>query len=469
VRSSAVLLKRKLIKEISMKPGPGHPQKLRDACCYLFALAGVLFSLPLAAGVLYVPAVHEVQGNVVIRTEVWATNPSLNEVLGFYALFIPSLQDGTQRSGDRPVFFVAPGQSVRFSNLVPPNQTGMLEIEGSPNLLLSARLAVDVIDQGGEPEPEEVPMIGSGTLIPANGEAWLHGLGKQGSQRYTNVGLMNLGHQAATCTVEARRADGLLLVQNVQVSLPPLSHVQFNDAFSLLQLSAVADGAWLRWTCNQPFWAYSTIYNWDTRSTQFLQPTKQPKSSSLLKPGDEPPPSVVFELPGVYLISNANNAGWRYNMPFDRTRAFRRVVLEFDVYVAAWDPNLPNGFHCLFWLQNGLLWENNLGYLNSRGIQNEMVFQVNATGGEWIERYQAPGLELGNSYHVYYEYNTDQDYVMYEIYRGSTFIVGTVYEIDVGPIVTNYSFIEFGSQIADGPEAITPNWRFSDFRIKWYE
>ncbi len=433
------------------------------------AVCSALLARPVAAGVLYVPAVHKLQDNVAIRTEVWATNPSLNQVLGFFAHFIPSLQDGTQRSGERPVYFVGPGESVRFSNLVPPGQQGMLEIEGSPDLLLSARLAVDVVGQGGEPEPEEIAMIGSSNLLAANSEAWIHGLGKNGSQRYSNVGLMNLGHQAARCKVDARRADGLLLVQNVQVSLPPLTHAQFDDVFSLLQLSTVSDGAWLRWTCDQPFWAYGSIYNTATLSTQFLRPTWQPKRSSLLKPGDRTPPAVVFELPGEFLVSNAHNHGWRFNMPFGQTRAFRRVALVFDVYVAGWDPNLPNGFHCLFWLQHSLRWEHNLGYLNSRGIQNEMVFQVNATGGEWIERYQAPGVQIGNSYRVYYEYNTDEDYVTYEIYRGSTFVVGTVYQINVGPILTSYSLIEFGSQIDEGPEAITPNWRFSNFRIEWYD
>lgn len=451
-----------------------HRRHRWAALLVLGVLVGTGIARPAGAGVVYVPAaVHEIQGNVVIRTEVWATNPSMSEVLGFFSLFLPSLQDGTQREGERPVHFVGPGQSVRFSNLVPPGQRGMLELEGSPDLLLSARLVVDVIGQDGEPEPEEIPLIGSAERLAANSEAWIQALGKNGNQRYANVGLLNLGHEPATCRVDLRRADGLLLVQNVEARLPALSHVQFDDAFSLLQLTNVADGAWLKWTCDQPFWAYGSLYNLNNRSTQFMKPSIQPKKSSLLKPGeviiDEP--EVVYELPGTYLISGPNNHDWFFYMPAVHGRVFRKIKMQFDVYVGGWDPNIPNGFHCLFWLQNNFFrWDLMLGYLNSRGTQNTMVFQVNYTGYGDIERYQGPGLQIGGTYRVFYEYNAPEGFVAYAIYQGSNYVTGVSYPLEVASVaMTNDVFISFGTQIADGPEARTYGWRFSDFKIEWFE
>ncbi len=108
-------------------------------------LLGAALVAPAFAGMLYVPiAVNTTDGDVTSRTELWVTNPSDSDLAGFFATFIPALADGTVREGEPPSYFVAPGESVRFGDLVPQGAVGMLEIEGSPGLVVSARLVSEV-------------------------------------------------------------------------------------------------------------------------------------------------------------------------------------------------------------------------------------------------------------------------------------------------------------------------------------
>lgn len=188
-----------------------------------------------------------------------------------------------------------------------------------------------------------------------------------------------------------------------------------------------------------------------------------------------PPPSndVVFELPGTFL--DCQGCGnWQYDMPLGETRLFRRVVLDFDLYVDGWDPNRPSGFHCLFWLNNGTRWQDMMGYLNSRGTQNRTVFQSNGPLGNpiGVEKYASPGVQAGGNYSVHYEYDTIEKIVWYRITNpdGSTRVSDVIPLPDsVGPLSTNYTFIQFGSQPNGAVESRTERWRWSNFRIQFIE
>jgi hypothetical protein len=438
---------------------------------------------PASAGLLYVPTAFSVNdGDTLRRTELLVTNPSDTAVLGFFARFLPALTDGTQRAGlpEPPVYFIAPGQSARFSDLIPAGQRGLLEIEGSPELVVSARLVSDVVGFNDDPEPVDLPVLSSKNAVAANGSIWLQGLEKEGSLRRSNLGVVNLGFAAATCSLDIRQVDGLLVLQNVTFPLPPLSQVQYDDAFGLLGLNSVPEGARVRISCNQTFWAFTSTYDDRTGAAHFVGPSATVSESSLAKPvppdpgggggggggGEEPtdPDAVVFRLNGEFLKSNSSNTNWRYTMHFGAVKNFKKIVIDFDLFVSGFDPHLSSGFHCIFWLNNGSSWNNMLGYLNSRGTKGTTVFQVNSTGGGWIERSQNKTVQPGNNYHVNYTYDTVGDTVSYEIRQGSSVRVGTEYDINVGTININSAFIEFGTQVApEGPEATTYGWRFSNY------
>lgn len=180
------------------------------------------------------------------------------------------------------------------------------------------------------------------------------------------------------------------------------------------------------------------------------------------------PGSVVFELPGNFLTCQGCG-NWQYDMPMGQTRQFSRVEIDFDVFVAGWDVNRPGGFHCIFWLNNGVRWQDMMGYMNTRGTGNRTVFQVNGPLGSpiGVERYASPTVEIGKTYHVHYEYDTVENAAWYEIRDAS----GNLRVSDViglppnsGPITTSYTFIQFGSQPGGAVESLTEGWRWFDFK-----
>ena len=164
-----------------------------------------------------------------------------------------------------------------------------------------------------------------------------------------------------------------------------------------------------------------------------------------------------------YPTNNNGVHNYRVNMPFGGNRTFRKVVVDFDFHVGGWDRSNSSGFHCVFWLNNGQSWANLFGYVNLRGTRGLTVFQVNATGGGWQETNQGGSPQPGNNYHMHYEYDLDEDTVFYRITHAGGGTVSTkAYSLRGTTFSTNSFFIEFGYQQAEGPEAYTPGWTFSD-------
>lgn len=184
------------------------------------------------------------------------------------------------------------------------------------------------------------------------------------------------------------------------------------------------------------------------------------------------PNAVVFELPGNFLTCN-RCGNWQFDMPIPGGRRnFSKVIVDFDVFVAGWDPNRPNGFHCIFWLNNGPQWPDMMGYLNSRGTQNRVAFQTNGPLGNpiGVERYRSPGVEIGQNYHVHYEYDTVAKVVTYQIrHPNGDLRVGDTINLpnNVAPLSSNYAFIQFGSQPGGPAESLTERWRWSNFRAQF--
>lgn len=187
----------------------------------------------------------------------------------------------------------------------------------------------------------------------------------------------------------------------------------------------------------------------------------------------EPAPdgTVVFELPGNFLTCRGCG-NWQYDMPLPERRNFSKVVVDFDLFVAGWDASRPGGFHCIFWLNNGPHWQQMMGYMNSRGTGNRNVFQVNGPLGNpiGVEKYASPGVQVGQNYSVHYEYDTVEKVVWYQVRNAA----GDVHVSDFinlpassGPVSTNYTFIQFGSQPGGAVESLTENWSWSNFRAQF--
>ncbi len=440
-------------------------RSIRNAAFALCAAAAA--AAPLSAGPIYLPiAIHEIDGGFVRNTDVWVTNPD-SVTQGFVVRYIATLTDGTARidADETGPYYLAAGESKRFSELVPSGFKGMLELDGAAMLQFNGALTVSGV-QGGVVSEAEIPVLTQSDLAAAGATLTLLAWERTESTVTTNLGIVNMGHANVHCTVDVRQKDGLLIVQGVGINLAPLTVVQFDDALAILGLTTVPEGARASVSCNQPFWAFSSVYNHETGAVQFNEPSSSIGSSTLIKPvgsgggGGIEPDAVVFELPGVFLNCQPCDHH-SYHMDTGG-REFTRIILDFDVHVGNWDPHRPNGYHNVVWIQNGQSWGNMIGYLNSKGTQGRMTFQVNDGVGQ--EHPQYPGMNTNTDYHIRYEYDLVHHTVWYEIRQNGELRTRGEYAIShsVHTIRPAGFFAGFGGQSAAGPEAATPNWRFSN-------
>jgi hypothetical protein len=203
-----------------------------------------LAAAPLAAGPVYLPvALNEIDGAYQRTTEVWVTNPD-GAIQGFVVRRISSGGDGTLRTTGDEIgpYYLAPGESRRFDDLVPGGFRGMLELDGATVLHFSAALTSKTL-QGLKVSESEIPVLTQADLSPSNEPVLLQGLERAGTTLTTNFGLVNLSHSPNACTVSLRQKDGLLIIQNVNLNLAPLTQAQFDDTFAILGLSVVPEGA----------------------------------------------------------------------------------------------------------------------------------------------------------------------------------------------------------------------------------
>ena len=443
-----------------------------------------LAAAPVLAGPVYLPgAINEVDGAYVRSTEIWVTNPDVG-VQGFVARRIPAGTNGTVRTpGDElGPYYLAPAESKRYSDFVPSGFRGIIELDGAPMLQFSGVLTVRTVN-GSKVAEAEVPVLNQLDISAPGSWVALQGWERAGSTVTTNLGIVNLAHSPAVCSVHIRKRDGLLVVQNVPISVQPLSSVQFDDALALVGQVSVAEGARGEVSCNQSFSAYHSTYNDQSGEVEFMGPAKSVGASTLVEPtavdpgpdpdpDPDPPPgnAVVFTRDGLIVRYPTNHGGlnnYRVNLPFSGEREFRKVDLDFDFHIGGWDPRNGNGFHCIFWLNNGSSWNNMFGYVNTRGNRNLTVFQVNATGAGRMEQASGGSPQPGGNYHMHYEYDLDEDTVFYRITTaGGNTVVSRAYNLRGNTFSTSRFFIEFGYQHApEGPEAYTPGWTFSNLNI----
>jgi hypothetical protein len=433
-------------------------------------------ALPAFAGTIYVPVVlnSDSPGGFHRQTEVWATN-SQESINGYYTYFIPSFADGTVRTTERGLDFLGPFETKQLTNLAAPGATGMLELDGAPAIHFSARIATYDAQQNLV-DAVEVPIISSENLEPAGRTIYVQGWEKVGADRVTNVGFANLAQAQNHCTVDLRQRDGLLIVQGVQLTLPALTQVQFDDALSLLGLNAVEAGAKASVVCDQPFWVYASIYDNDNGEVHLSSPAASIAYSTLEVPsapagggggGGGEPGATVFELPGTYLACNSNNTGWSYTMNLGHTKSFTKVIVDFDVYISGWDPHKQDGWHQLLWLQEDAQhWDQMYGYLNATGPTQYKIILETQIGG--ADRQVKNENLTGKTVHVNYTYDTGSRTNSYRISQNGNTLINGGYGIPLHSIQTDGMFLAQGTWYADsGPEATTFGWKFSNLRVQY--
>jgi hypothetical protein len=274
--------------------------------------------------------------------------------------------------------------------------------------------------------------------------------------------------------------NGAVLATAVPFSIPAVSSQMLTDLFGGASPMYVPANSWAKIVCNQTFWAFGVRLDAVAGKAKALLPVDALDQSALVKGGTPPIP------PGATLLLERTGTFLEYpdttNPPFHNVRypfngggvVFKRVTVEFDVYVHRWDPS-PKKAHCLMWLNSGTGWGGMMGYMNAIEGNGVMRFSVNYNISKAQDK--SPITQLGRWYRVSYWLDTHVGTrtVGYQLFNstatgqvGSVFNSGVSFTHNRTSIPLAYSFIELGYQKSDGPEAKTPGWKWANMRILGY-
>lgn len=425
----------------------------------VLALAIALGS-PAWAAKVYVPyAVNQEDRGAAQRTELLLTNgqPSLGQRVSYRLL----TNEGEPQQGAAKSVDLAGGKSLRVAAPVAAGGFGMLEVDAPMGVAVSARLIVT--RPGADPVESAVPVLDSRGAFVEDARVSLQGLSRVEGVRKTSLGVVNLGAKSAACEISVADADGNEALQgSVEFALSSKSQGYHVDLFELFGAETPAEAV-ATVQCSEKFWTYAVIEDEATGAAQFVQPAFDSVVEMVSAEA-----STIFQLPGQYLECTKYNHNWQYNMYFPGGKVFKKVILDFDVNVGAWDKNKPNGAHCLFWLNKGKPWRDMFGYLNAMGTRNMTKFRVNY-GGTDLAGNNSPGVKPGNAYKVHYEYDCINKKAWYKIANAAGATVTTrSFARQGSSFSTSWHRIQFGTQIApEGPEAKTYGWKFSNFRAEY--
>lgn len=428
------------------------------------------------AGTVYIPVPDPVGSSGSSHSmQVWITNTGSVQ-RPYTATFLQAESDGLQRPPNPTGTPVPPGRTTLLGGIGVSGKVGLLEIDTSTQISIEARLVNT--SPGGQISISSVPVISSENLFAAGKTAIVEGLGRDNVRGdISNLGIVNLAKLASQCEVRIFRANGSQIGGTVALAFKPLSLRHFSDAFGLLGEQSLAD-ARFHVTCNQPFYAYATIFLRSSSQLVLVDPSAT-GASTLSGPGggSEPPPaagSVIYSIPGLFHTATAQRPKEQRSITLERDLSLKRMVIEMDFIPGPWNRDKVPGNHGLIWLYRERFRSNTIANLNAfsppkltlKAAQNinlpPLASTQNEGGIPWEE---------GRRYHVKYTYDAEHDQVLVVLSSGTTTIKSFSYPatapnhvLDVPARGLTVDFGHYANQ--EGPEVACYGWRFYDFRIE---
>ncbi len=374
-------------------------------------LMGTLLAAPAFAGTVYVPVAMDVQaGDLRVRTQMWIGNQG---TVGRSAtsVFLAGDTDGTAREGlEQTRLGVIAGATIFVAGAAAEGQSGMLEVSAAPQLAVRAQLQSLL---GGVVAHEvALPVVSSDNLIAAGTRVQLLPLSRLGGKR-TDLVLLNLGFDAATCTVARFRSNGGAIGATSQVQLKALSVRRFADVLADLGDTPVAAARALV-DCDRNYYALAVTADGASGHLTVIEPAAS-GASTLSPPGTEPPPGpcpagaeCFAPLTGSF-VSTRSNPNVRLVLPVTKNVEFNQLVVELDVTHGGWFARNPDGIHNFFYLtRTGTYDGHTYGFITTRGpgrnfVRNE--YTVDLPRGQSQKFTQPVVLVPGTTYRVRYVYD----------------------------------------------------------------
>ncbi len=480
-----------------------HLTLLRRGMILGVAALAALAARPATAGTALIPiASNQSVNGTLYLTKLWVTNQG-GSARRFSTKFIAVDANGTQAPPSGQIT-VGPRSTILLTNVAPMGQAGMLLVTGAPQLVVSARL--EAFGTGGALASANLQAVTGRQVSVADATVVLQGLARRTDGLTTSIHVANTTTQAATCVLKAFRKGGQQIAQNMTISVKPLSLRSFDDAFSTLGETQIADARFTV-SCNRPFYAFARVQKPGTAELEVVSPSatvgRAPSVTSLaddpadLPQGDaypEPDESALsaaavelapadvaadgtltMEVPGEFLRVKQGASFKAYTLPLRENLEYGEAEIEYDLEIAKWRTPL---FHGLMGFKRSnpdrrqrVLY---LGFLirGSSGFKTILdIGKDPRTGeGELIKSNTGPWRER-NKYHVKFRYDTVARRVTMTVFKNSQLIQTLAGEInnrdlrDLGP--GKRVTLDFGmTGIADGAYFPPLGWVYSNLKVK---
>jgi hypothetical protein len=372
---------------------------------------------PALAGSVYVPlATDQVIDGVRYQTQIWVTNTDTG-LRQFTSYLIESETDGT----DRPENWgastaIQAGDTMLLASVVGSGEQGMLEISGAPQIVVTARMVGT--SNGVAGLGTAMPVVSSKSVFAANAVAHLAGWVRSADLR-SDFGILNLGHERASCSIKVFRNDGSQILGTAVVTMQPLGHRQFDDALNLLGQPAIS-AARSETSCDQPFYIYLRTYDRTAGDVFFTLPSHTLGESTLATPDEEPPPgpgpgpspscsagALCYSKPGTFFVPTVS-ADYRRETFEVPPGNYSKLHMSLEVVPTGWHPP-TNGLNLVFWLARDGRHRNLYGFAGFKGPGSGQLLFRHGIG---MEAGLKPKLTrnflptLGATYKIDFVYNT---------------------------------------------------------------
>jgi hypothetical protein len=475
----------------------------------LGSLALAAAFVPAHAGTVYIPfAAQQSLGSVQYRTEVVVANVADVAKVGtadaaasrFTTSFIATGQDGVQKSRPAAPISVLPGSSFVLTNVAPAGRDGMLEVDGPSQLAVSARLLV-LSPAGQLLGSTPLPAVGSADATPAQGIAQIQGVARSASAMTQHFGVINLGTAAATCTATAYRVSGAVIGGEVRFTAPARSQTAFTTP---LAKGALFADVRVAASCDQPFYAFALQTGPEAGKVSFLAPSgrlelSQLVAASIVRDGDGngggevgnggtgsggtddggsadddgsgPDPGEgtgtlvtgqdSLSFPGVFLAPRQGNSTRAFALPLRPGVRYRRVTVDFDLYLNKWQTPL---FHAVTSLRRN---DRTLYYgLILRGDRAKTILDL---GHEQMAKGEGP-WKPRTQYHIRTETDAGTRTVTLKVFRGGNLVhtvSGRLVANDLSVPAGKKMSVDFGiGKVADGAYFPPYGWQYSNLTVR---
>ncbi|HEX2165125.1 MAG TPA: hypothetical protein VHM02_14370 [Thermoanaerobaculia bacterium] len=462
----------------------------RKTALALGAAALAVAALPALAGTVVLPhAEHRQVDGEVRQVLLWATNPTA-EPRDFTVRFIPTNVDGRTGAQAAKHYRVPAGGTIPVGT-APFGAVGMAEITGYEHLAFTGEL--NVLTTGNQLiASTEVPLVGSGDLVPARTWAHLLALERDHTMRTSDLGIVNLSRAAGSCTVASMRADGSWIEAPNEIALAPAGHRFFPDAFGALGEPQL-DGGRFQITCTVPFWPYAAVTGQVPDFAKLVVPAATGQSAlgpltnpppagppSSNPPPSNPPPTnpppsnpppppsgpVAGELmrrDGTFHATPQGSSYMEITLPIARGQRYRSLTIDFDLATGRFPSNLYIGTVGLMRpVRRGTFFAHTV-----RADRGKTIIDM-GVGDGLVHRGGNDVWRPNTNYHVRVHYNGAGRQIVWELFRGGALVERVAGRVGHPDLVHNGEGIKlfFGLDKAYDNAFFPPwGWRFSNLVV----